>query len=589
MSKRLIPSSPFLQITNNYTWLKKSDPLLLKALGSRLKFPRPINSNLIRLISAKKGKPVYFESEVSFFNAKSGKFGTGLLPIVESHLSDLKVDYKRIDHRNPLPQLYNNWDYTLSTPKTTDSNKKTTKKRIGKVKKDDDNQDILVENKEEEEDIKLIGDQEIRVFDLQPSDLQPKTIDSKLFSESGVTLHDFQVDTVNFALANHRGIIKCATGGGKTLILAAFLKAIGTGVPTVILVTKRTLITQIYNVLVSMKVCEPGRVSSDFFQVNTVTISTIQSVKKIEDFCRNAKVLLVDEVHQFTTPFAKKAFDFFENAYSRFGFSATPFKLDDPVHNHTISSVFGTLLCDLTTKDLTDRNILSGAHVHFYPINYPSLKKSEKGKYHEMEHIAISDNNYFNLCIAKLVESIPKGRIMILVKRLSHGEQLSKLIPNSYWIKGEDSIETREHVIKQLCTSTDEKVVGIFSSIGNVGLDVKVHHLINASGGKDPNLTIQKLGRGLRKADDKQFLDYHDFYFEKSVDINLEAHSSNRVHILQREGHPIRMEQEIIDSKPFHQILEQDRKAKRYEKRKKTLQEKKLKQQQEEAQKNEML
>ncbi len=36
--------------------------------------------------------------------------------------------------------------------------------------------------------------------------------------------------------------------------------------------------------------------------------------------------------------------------------------------------------------------------------------------------------------------------------------------------------------------------------VGYVGLDIMVHHIINATGGKEANLTIQKLGRGLRKA-----------------------------------------------------------------------------------------
>jgi CRISPR/Cas system-associated endonuclease/helicase Cas3 len=48
-----------------------------------------------------------------------------------------------------------------------------------------------------------------------------------LFEDVGVQLRDYQVKAVNAALQQHRGIIKCATGGGKTWILAAILKALG--------------------------------------------------------------------------------------------------------------------------------------------------------------------------------------------------------------------------------------------------------------------------------------------------------------------------------------------------------------------------
>lgn len=77
-------------------------------------------------------------------------------------------------------------------------------------------------------------------------------------------------------------------------------------------------------------------------------------------------------------------------------------------------------------------------------------------------------------------------------------------------------------------------------------MDVYVHHLINATGGKDPSLTIQKLGRGLRKSLDKQQLDYHDFMFSKNVNKFLADHSEARVNTIKKEGHTVVMEPEII-------------------------------------------
>lgn len=51
----------------------------------------------------------------------------------------------------------------------------------------------------------------------------------------------------------------------------------------------------------------------------------------------------------------------------------------------------------------------------------------------------------------------------------------------------------REGVLERLRFSKGKRVVAIFSPVGYVGLDVFVHHLINCCGGKDPNLTIQKV------------------------------------------------------------------------------------------------
>ncbi|KAF2069811.1 hypothetical protein CYY_008871 [Polysphondylium violaceum] len=505
-------------------------------------------SNGVHALSIHTHTPENWESNSPIIPKSPGcRFATGLLPIVSSHLSDLNTEYERIDHREPIPELFENWDYSIKLPTEQELEQQ---QDIDIDQQDLDSSTTKTKKKKKTKKLKKkkLDDLDVpeRVFDLQSTDLQPKTIDETLFKDINIKLHDYQIESVNFALSNHRGIIKCATGGGKTLILASFIKALGSEVPTVILVTKRSLITQIYNTLVNLKICEPGRVSMDFFQINTVTISTLQSVKKIQEHCLKAKVLLVDEVHEFSSPTAKKAFTFFDNAYSRFGFSATPFKSDDPVHNHTITSTFGTLLCDVTTEQLTKKNILSDALIHFYPINGPIVKLPRGTKYQSMENVVVSENEYLNESIVKLVESIPSGRIMILVKRLTHGDILSKMLPNAYWVKGDDNVETREHVIQQLRNSNEKKVVAIFSSIGYVGVDVRIHHLINASGGKDPNMTIQKLGRGLRKAEDKNQLDYHDFYFSEKVNKYLHEHSEARMTVLKKEGHPVYVENELI-------------------------------------------
>jgi superfamily II DNA or RNA helicase len=68
---------------------------------------------------------------------------------------------------------------------------------------------------------------------------------------------------------------------------------------------------------------------------NVITICTIQSVIKMQDRLANAEVLMVDEVHDFTSKLSQLTFRACEKAYMRLGFSATPYKLSD-VHKYTI-------------------------------------------------------------------------------------------------------------------------------------------------------------------------------------------------------------------------------------------------------------
>ena len=75
--------------------------------------------------------------------------------------------------------------------------------------------------------------------------------------------------------------------------------------------------------------------------------------------------------------------------------------------------------------------------------------------------------------------------------------------------------------------------------IFNTGINVKIHSLINAAGGQADHLIIQRMGRGLRTADDKKEVLYIDFMFENNP--YLKKHSVKRIKILEKEGHSLQV------------------------------------------------
>jgi hypothetical protein len=78
---------------------------------------------------------------------------------------------------------------------------------------------------------------------------------------------------------------------------------------------------------------------------------------------------------------------------------------------------------------------------HIYPIRFPTIEKVKT--WYGAERLGISENTYFHKTVVALVNSIPKGRIMVLVKRISHGDTLHALLPGSFWISGRDDNEAR--------------------------------------------------------------------------------------------------------------------------------------------------
>ena len=111
------------------------------------------------------------------------------------------------------------------------------------------------------------------------------------------------------------------------------------------------------------------------------------------------------------------------------------------------------------------------------------------------------------------------------------------MLKNSLWVQGKDNTETRKEVVLQLQQSKETVVAIATQQIFNTGINVKVHNLINAAGGQADHQIIQRMGRGLRTAKDKNELNYYDFIF--NINPYLLTHSKRRVKILKDQGHEI--------------------------------------------------
>lgn len=95
------------------------------------------------------------------------------------------------------------------------------------------------------------------------------------------------------------------------------------------------------------------------------------------------------------------------------------------------------MLCDITTEELTEKSILANAKIHFHPVREPTNIKYLQ-PWPLAEEAGMVNNPAFHKQVADMVNAIPEGRILILVKRLSHGDALKQLLPQAYWIQGQD-------------------------------------------------------------------------------------------------------------------------------------------------------
>lgn len=363
--------------------------------------------------------------------------------------------------------------------------------------------------------------------------------------EFPVSLRDYQVELINQVIKHRRGIIFAPTSAGKSLIMIGIIKTLKPNTPVLVLQNRLSLAQQNYDELVKLKFPNVGNVWGGSIKPNIITVASVQSISKIEKLLPKIKVLIVDEIHDMMSRLPKAVYRRLKSADIRVAVSATPFKFGgkDNVQKFSVRGYFGPIFKVksasegiLTTSELQSRGILSSSKCIFYPIREPQIPHDI---YIDAVTRGIAENFYFHKIVSSLANK-QKGRTLILVDRIAHGDVLNNLIPGSFWIQGKDDAETRKMVIKELQKS--EQCVSIATQqIFNTGINVYIHNLINAAGGQADHQIIQRMGRGLRTADDKEILHYYDFLFE--INDYLEKHSRKRIKILKTQGHSVEIKE----------------------------------------------
>lgn len=471
-----------LKIQNCYSWLATDNKKVKETLWRALRFRR---KNYFHTSLYKRG---VWDGYDEFFKESTGRFLTGLLPEVEYALDHLKVSYKIIDQRGSIDFRFSNINEQFLTPWRPEGH-----------------------------------------------DLEE--------------MHDYQVDLVNQLIKHKRGIVQAPTAAGKSAIMVGILKALPQDCPTLILANKKSLVKQNYDELNMWGIEDVGRLYERYNDQNTFTCATVQSLHKFEGI-ENIRALVVDEIHDMVSKVPKKYYNKLKSCSVRAAVSATPFKFggSDKSQKYSVKGYFGPILTTgagdasgrLNTKQLQDRKILATANCFFYPIDTPKIPYEI---YLDAVTLGIAENWHFHQVIKRLCDKKLRGRTLIVVERLAHGDILEDIIPGALWVRGEDTLETREQIINRLKHSKEDTIAIATQGIFNTGINVKVHNLVNAAGGQAEHQIIQRLGRGLRKADDKENLNYYDFIFR--INDYLENHSKKRVQILKKEGHNVTIFNEI--------------------------------------------
>lgn len=360
-------------------------------------------------------------------------------------------------------------------------------------------------------------------------DLQFATIDKNYLSDKvwpkghvaegeSIELRDYQVEVINNFLKNPQSLQEVATGAGKTIITACLSKLCEPIGRTLVIVPNKGLVTQTEDdyKIVGLDV---GVYFGDRKELNkTHTICTWQSLnvldKKTKDgeakvtlseFLQGVKTVIIDEVHQAKAEVLKKLLtQHLNHAPIRWGLTGTVPK--EQFEFQAILAGIGPVINQISAKELQEKGVLSNCHVNIVQMIDTLVHKNYQ---EELKYLVTNKDRI--TYISKLIEKISQsGNTLVLVDRITAGEKLQELIPNSTFIRGETKLQDRKDQYQEISES-DNKVLIATYGVASVGINIpRIFNLILIEPGKSFIRVIQSIGRGIRKAKDKDFVQIWD-------------------------------------------------------------------------------
>jgi superfamily II DNA or RNA helicase len=334
-----------------------------------------------------------------------------------------------------------------------------------------------------------------------------------------IKFRDYQVPIINNFLANPQSIQEVATGAGKTIMTAALSKSVEQYGRSIVIVPNKSLVVQTETDYKNLGL-DVGVYFGDRKDYNkTHTICTWQSLNNmfkntksgeaavdIGDFIENVVCIIVDEVHMAKADALKTLLTgIFSHIPIRWGLTGTVPKED--YEQKSIFCSLGNVVGKLTASKLQESGHLANCHV-----NIIQLVDHVEYKDYQTELKYLLETNGRLDYMTSLIKTVNEtGNTLVLVDRIATGKLLvERLGDRAVFVSGTTKGAKRQKEYDEVAISTDKIIVATYG-VAAVGINIpRIFNLVLVESGKSFTRVIQSIGRGIRKAEDKDFVQIWD-------------------------------------------------------------------------------
>jgi len=334
-----------------------------------------------------------------------------------------------------------------------------------------------------------------------------------------IILRDYQVDVINKFLENPQSVQEIATGAGKTLITAVLSQKCEDYGRTIVIVPNKDLVVQTEKDYINMGL-DVGVLFGDRKQYDKQhTICTWQSLavleKKtkagetafpIDEFLDNVVCIMVDEVHKAKADVLRNLLSGpFKNVPVRWGLTGTIPK-DEYEAVGCVCSL-GPVVGKMSSKELQDMGVLANLDINIFQLQDGMMGFSNYAQ--ELKWLVTDEKRIKH--ISEIIKGLSvNGNTLVLIDRIATGEALGELNDDWVFVSGTMKQKDRQTEYDEI-SELDNKVIVATYGVAAVGINIpRIFNLVLLEPGKSFVRVIQSIGRGIRKAEDKDYLNVVD-------------------------------------------------------------------------------
>ena len=333
-----------------------------------------------------------------------------------------------------------------------------------------------------------------------------------------IMLRDYQVEILNNFLTNPQSVQEIATGAGKTIMTAALSKSVEPYGRSIVIVPNKSLVTQTEDDYRNLGL-DVGVYFGDRKEWGrTHTICTWQSLNvllkntknheadcTIGEFIEGVVCVMVDEVHMAKADALKTLLTgVFAHVPIRWGLTGTI-----PKEDYAALSIYcslGNVVGRLSASELQEAGHLANCHVNIVQL----VDHVEYNNYQtELKYLVETPERLDY--IADLITKVNgTGNTLVLIDRIATGKLLVERLDNAVFVSGSTKASDRKEEYDEVAISDDKIIVATYG-VAAVGINIpRIFNLVLVEPGKSFVRVIQSIGRGIRKAEDKDFVQIWD-------------------------------------------------------------------------------